>query len=386
MITRLLIGEFIILLAFMGCLLAGRLLDPWPAYHTLTSVVDPDFELRRSRQNLTDILNNEPIPPEDARRARNTIALSAPFDTQPYIPALIQASETRDVDAMSSLATHITRLDPRERTARFVAAEIAAQQQDAVLLFDRLTRLITLDPERRQAYITRLAELSATPYGRDILFDAVAEKPDWARGLVNELARQSNDPAFLLQLFEYYPDGQNTYVKTLVREGELERAHIAFLDLLPQTRRPRVTTPYNREFDELEGAQPFNWVINRRFGSLEPTSGLAVSFFGGGSPEIAKQLIRAPAGPFLFTFVSQGETHANGGHLQWTISCARSDQVLLQAPVLDLTDTPTETSTAFEIPSANCHFQYLTLSGVAGAYPKITRAVFSETRLSGDAS
>ncbi|MGB0262761.1 MAG: hypothetical protein ACPGCY_08250, partial [Henriciella sp.] len=78
-----------------------------------------------------------------------------------------------------------------------------------------------------------------------------------ARGLVNELARQSNDPAFLLQLFEYYPDGQNTYVKTLVREGELERAHIAFLDLLPQTRRPRVTTPYNREFDELEGAQPF---------------------------------------------------------------------------------------------------------------------------------
>ena len=382
MIKRILLAEFIILLIFTGCFLTGRLLDPWPAFHSIALRVDPDFGLRQSRQHLADIVDNKPVSPELARQARITVAMSDPFSPAAYIPVLIQASEQQDRDNMSSLATHITRLDPREKTARFVAAEVAAQDQNLALLFDRLEQLIILDPERRPAYITRLAQFSTTETGQNILLEAIAAKPHWAQSLVNELARQADDPAFLLQLFEYYPNGQNTYVQTLVREGELERAHIAFLDLLPKTRNPRINTPYNPTFSDVDGAQPFNWIINRRHGSLEPTAGLSVSFFGGGAPEIAKQLIRAPAGKFEFSFNASGETQSNGGHLQWTISCARSEQILLQVPVLVLTDTQAETTTSFEIPATNCDFQYLTLSGVAGAYPKITRAVFREAKLS----
>lgn len=345
--------------------------------------IDPDMDLTAHRQLLRDTIDPE-LPYLVSPRHQKHLARLSPLDTLPYMPLLISASADRDLEAMQVLSEHVLRLDPRNRAARFVSAQLAVTRGQSDEAMAALVPLVTLDRSNAQIYIQEMAALAATADGRETLLATLSKAPGWGGSLVRQLAATSTDTDFLFRLFELYPEGQSSFVQALARRGELERAHLTFLNFLSADQIQQVSAPFDGQFQGLAGAQPFNWVINKSYAGFENGGGLFASFFGQGRPMIAEQLVRLSPGPYRARFVMSGQVFQNGGHFAWTIGCTRSGETLLTRPIVELLSSNTEYDAGFTVPDTGCRFQTLRLTGVAGAFPRTSRAIITSVEITSE--
>lgn len=343
--------------------------------------LDPDDALRTQRALFQT--NMDPaLPYLVSPRQQMLLARLSPLDTLPFMPPLVQASADRDLEAMQTLSEHVLHLDPRNRAARFVAAQLAVAREQPQAAMQALVPLLALDRQNSAAYLAEMASIAATAEGRQVLLDALSSRPPWGAGLVRRLAQSTVDTDFLLSLLDLYPEGQSSFVQALVRRGDLERAHLTFLNFLPLDLVTRIGVPFDRQFRGTDGAQPFNWVINRTYANLEKAGGLSVSFFGQGRPIIAEQILRLSPGPYRADFVMNGELFQNGGHFDWSLECTRTGEPLMTRPIIELLSSPTNHEALFDVPGNGCSFQTLRLRGVAGAFPRTSRATVTEVNIS----
>ena len=378
--TLLVIGGLFLL--FATYLSGVRLLERVsPETAAWLGVLDPDRSLRENKRELQSALASpEGVLPNPDLAA--DIALSDPLSDLPYIVPLIDASSRLDVPQMTLLSEHVLRLNPRNRIGQFVQAQLAVLAGDAVPAMEALANLLTLNPAQTDVYLAEISQLAQTEAGQAAILDVLAQEPRWTGRLVRQLTADVRDTNFLIELFDYYPPGQNSYIAALANRGELERAHLTFLNYLPAELIGKTGVPFDDRFMGLPGAQPFNWRLHREYASLEPQGGLYISFFGQGRPVIAEQILRLSAGTYRTEVDISGRVHRAGGHLAWTMLCSRTGEELFVLEVLELMSSANTLEAVFDIPEDGCKFQTLRLNGVAGEFPRTTRALVRHVQIS----
>lgn len=376
----LLIGMGVI--SFAVYLSGARLLERVnPELAPIASGLDPDAGLRKAQRRLGS--NLDPSAQFNyGTKEQIDLARQAPLSDVPFGPLLIEASANQDVERMAALSNHVVRLNPRNRIARFVGAQIAVITGETDMAMEALSNLLTLNPSQSEAYLAEISVLAQSEAGQNAIINALERNPRWTAQLVNQLSRTVDDPEFLVRLFAYYPPGQNAYVRALADRGELERAHLTFLNYLPVELLGKAGVPFDGGFQGFSGAQPFNWQIHREYASFEPQGGLYISFFGQGRPVIATQTLRLSSGAYSAVFEMNGRVHRTGGHVSWSMTCSRSGEPVFELPITELLASTTPFEVGFEVPDQQCAFQTLQLRGVAGEFPRTTRALVRRVRIS----
>lgn len=373
---------FVGMIGYAVYLSGVRLLERFePDSSAAVSVLDPDSQLRRSTRNLASGLEASSLF-MISEREQTKVLVANPLSELPFIPELVSASADQDTDRMDALTQHVLRLNSRNRVARFVEAQLAVLDGEAAQAVDSLGNLLTLNPSQSDAYLAEMSRLAGTKAGQDAILQALDARPFWTGDLVEKLASEIDDPGFLVALFERHPMGQYHYIAALARRGELERAHLTFLNFLPLELIGKTGVPFDNTFQKLPGAPPFNWRAHREYASFEPQGGLYISFFGQGRPVILSQTLRLSAGTYRAEFEMNGRIHRSGGHLLWRLNCSRSGEPLFDLPITELLSSATPFQADFEVPADDCAFQTLELLGVAGEFPRTTRALVRRADIS----
>lgn len=353
----------------------------WPQVGSVVGMLDPDAGLREARKRVTSELSSSSTLLTGLSE-QTKLAIWDPLSDLPFMPLLIDASANQDLDRMLALSEHVIQLNPRNRIARFVGAQIAVLSGEPETAMQSLANLLTLNPSQSETYLAEISVLAQTQVGQNAVIDALKSEPIWTGQLVRQLTRDVDDPEFLVRLFEYYPPGQNSYIRALADRGELERAHLTFLNFLPTELIGRTGVPFDGGFEGFPGAQPFNWRVHSEYASYEPQGGIYISFFGQGRPTIASQTLRLSPGTYSVQFEMNGRIHRSGGHLNWLMICSRSEEVLFELPITELLSSTTEFQLSFDVPDQQCTFQTLKLLGVAGEFPRTTRALLRRVDIS----
>ncbi|MEL7547229.1 MAG: hypothetical protein AAGJ84_11295 [Pseudomonadota bacterium] len=345
-----------------------------PETASLFGALDPDQKLREGRRTLDSGLTGS-SPFVIGAHHTHTIATQDPLSDLPYIPGLVSASAEQDTERMAAISRHVIHLNPRNRVGRFVEAQLAVIGGEAATAMTSLANLLSLNPGQSDAYLAEISELARTEDGQEAILEALRAKPVWTGRLVRRLTQDIDDAEFLVRLFEFYPLGQNSYIRALAARGELERAHLTFLNFLPIDLIGKTGVPFDSSFVGLPGAPPFNWRLHREYASFEPQGGLYISFFGQGRPIIATQTLRLSPGTYSADIEMNGRIHRTGGHLAWDLVCTRTGEVLFELPITELLASITPFQAVFDVPGPDCGFQTLTLRGIAGEFPRTTRAM-----------
>lgn len=328
-------------------------------------------------------LVQDPLETPLTRRALQSSFLGAPLSARPFAIRLVSVSvrDSGHRELRRELGEHIRRIAPRNVTARLTLAELDYLDGQYKKTADGISQLMVLDRSNANTFLDVLASMAVQDNSRPAIMQLLGKQPAWGSRLISKLAGELGDKDFLIELAQNYPSSQSAVVRSLVTDGDLDRAYVAFLDFLDPSVRSALTIPFNGEFLDLAGAQPFNWRINRSFASLEQRGGLAVSFFGQGRPWIAEQTIKLSSGEHRARFIMQGDLYRGGGSFEWSLQCLEASEPLMLLPVSELAAVPEAKATSFSVPAKSCDFQLLRLSGIAGEFPRTARATVSEVAI-----
>jgi len=317
-----------------------------------------------------------PLENPNTAKVLRTAFLKDPLSQRPFGLLLSAISTTRSslYTDRRALAEHVLRVAPRNAAARLTLVELYYRDGLYSETATNISKLIELDRENADLFLEVLAAMSAQSSSRHAVEEILSTQPDWGGQLISKMTSQSEDFDFLIKVSQNFPSSQSAVVGALVRAGDLEHAYAAFLHFLDEDTRNTPSVPFDGGFNDIAGPQPFNWRINRSFASFERYGGLSVSFFGQGHPLIADQIIRLSPGSYSAGFEMQGSLYRGGGMFAWSITCVKHDDVLLALPIETLPSVPASIEAKFTVPTANCDFQRLKLSGVAGEFPRTARA------------
>lgn len=359
-------------LAYCGLILVTRLLSQGGYMSAdMAKYVDPYIYLSAAQaQFRAELLDGDETLPEPFMAAE--INRYSPLSTEPYVLQMIDARVANNQARTEKLARHIIALNPRHQGAHTFMAEAAYLKGDAVTTLAALSHLIEFDPQNADRYLASMVALAPFPNGQETLLAALDDKPRWGVKLANLLVETVEDDQFIVAVLRAYPTSQSTYVRALWAKGERQRAHNLFLELQDDKKTSRA--PFDPDFSQREGARPFNWRIARDVAEFETGGGLYITFFGSGRPTIAEQVVKLRSGAYTFSAEMRGETHRNGGHFQWRIECVGTNVLIHEQTVDELMASDTRFEGVFAVPQDSCTFQHVRLQGVAGLYPRTTRA------------
>ena len=371
-----------IVIAYIGLVISARLIQRCGVERVpVIQHLDPFSSARSQRKILTnqlDQINTNTV----GDLAVNKLAITAPLDPLPFTIRMIEQTNSTKLGAAGALAEHVKQLNPRHRVAHFVSAQIALLNAQPNEALETLARLVILDRPNERDYLASMVQVVIATGDIAAIENLLADKPAWGGKFVNMLSENLADVRILQRLYKYYPENQSSFVRTVAKSGDLERAYIAFLSFLSGEDLEEMTVPYDSEFIGLRGAKPFNWVINEKFAELERDGGLYVSFFGKGRPTLTEQILVLSPGQYVAATKMGGELYQYGGSFEWIIQCAGQRETLMTIPIDELKAVKFTFRGQFVIPTSGCSFQRLRLLGVAGEYPRTTRAEISSVTIS----
>lgn len=371
---RVIVVTSLLVLLWIGWGMAGRLLPDL--------VPGPSFLMKDTNDldkiDLTGV--QDPFEAPDIKRALQSGFSRAPLSARPFAIRLggVTGNEPDLSELQRRLAEHILRIAPRHVAATLKLAELDYLDGKYEETAAGISKLMELDRPNANTFLDVLTAMTLQNTSRPAIEELLEEQPAWGARLVSKLARESRDTDFLISLARDYPASQDAVVRSLVADGELDRAHAAFLEFLDDEARTTSSVPFDSRFEQISGAQPFNWRINRSFANIEQRGGLAVSFFGQGRPWIAEQTIKLSPGTYTISFVMEGNLYKGGGSLEWSLQCLDAREPLMTLSVEELTSLPEAQVATFAVPPENCGYQRLRLSGVAGEFPRTARALVDE--------
>ena len=333
--------------------------------------VEPAASLRRRVQDSL-----QPDPLSFDRAAARQLARAEPLDSLPYLAFLTRSVASADYTASEALSAQILLRAPRNRVAWLARLSVAIEKGRSDEAINALSRLYTLDPERREQYIAALSEIGLVSSERPFFLSALAEKPPWGLAVADRLIDMSEDNSLVLALLSIYSERQGRYLEKLVQQDEWKSAYVAFVSFLPPDRRFAMSTPFDPHFEGNSAPRPFNWLLNADFAGLEQRGGLAVDFPGQRRVWLATQVVALPPGRYRLSASMMGQTSLDGGYFRWEAACVEGGQIA-RLDVTELLPTERTYTNGFEVPGDSCAFQRLLLLGMGGAFPKSAHATIS---------
>lgn len=375
---RLVVATSSLALLWIGWEMAGRLLSNLVPAPILNSKDANDLD----KVDWTDV--QDPLEAPNIKQMLQSGFSTAPLSARPFAIRLAgtTGNEPGSSELRRDLAQHIRRIAPRHVAARLKLVELDYLNGNYDETAAEISILLELDRPNANTFLNVLTAMALQDASKPAIEKLLEERPDWGAPLVSKLARESRDIDFLISLARDYPESQNAVVRSLVAKEDMDRAHAAFLEFLGDDARTMRSVPFDNRFEQMSGAQPFNWRINRSFANIEQRGGLAVSFFGQGRPWIAEQTIKLAPGSYTASFVMEGNLYRGGGSLEWSLKCLDLREPLMTLSVEELTSVSESQVSTFTVPIENCAYQRLRLSGVAGEFPRTARALISEVDLS----
>lgn len=345
-----------------------------PSLVFLTTHSDHSLRRRLSNHDGTAAL--------DTRNLETDLFRTAPLSPLPFLAGMIDAAQQGDTHRTRQLAEHALALTPRNEASRLQLAGMSALEGDYETALDQLRVLITLNGRRRAIYLDAMAVIATDPASWPHIEAQLQRLPNWGPALLDRLAETITDKYLYSRLYSYFPKAQGRYVGGLSRRGDWDDAFVAYVSFIETTTLQELSVPFDSEFRGLDAPQPFNWTLNRQFAEMELGGGLYVHFFGRGRPKIASQTLVLSPGQYTFGLDISGETWRGGGGLRWHIRCTDSDEDLVALDIFELNTAGSALSVDFEIPPQDCTFQNLILAGVAGEFPRTTRASIDKVSIS----
>lgn len=318
------------------------------------------------------------IDPEQQRRAADALA-AAPLAAEPFLLAGLGAFAAGRSGEAEALLEEARRRNPRLRQARMFLLERYLRDgriEEAGIELGALRRLV---PGVVQALAPQLAALVRDERSGAQLIRLLGRDPPVRQAVLGQLAATGADPDLILRIaraspMPASPEGlpwQIQLLHALVQRGEMARALRLWRDFAGLPAGPDGKAVYDRRFEGLPGAAPFNWALNSgSAGTAEriPAPALQVEYYGRETVDLAQQLMVLAPGRYQLRFRAEGNAKGDDSRLAWRIFCAGSASPLAEFVLRDVTAAPRTMGGDFTVPPG-CAGQSLRLSGIAGEFP-----------------
>ena len=377
----------LVLILLLGWLVIRNLLVNIPfgiERHLLEQVV-PGSPALSLRSGIGEA-GNQQIDPS---RVRSAVKFS-PLSGRPLSIVAAAASVDGNHGRALNLLINARNLDPRNAIVRLqlVGEYFLANKLDrAIAEADAAMRL-------QPAYIAQLAPLlpamASTPLAVRALRAAVSRQPLWSRALLRNRALYEKSPALLFAIIDAnssedvtgeQQSRQSAYLRRLVRQGEIDTAYLAFVNLLPRGSNPARSLVYDGGFAGMPGPPPFNWDLMRgqvdyaRIMDGDGDAGLSVKFFSDRAITLASQIVQLPPGRYRLSSLAVADENATVSLSQWSLRCQSSEKRSDRLATLELGELGTEPSQLaieFDVPENTCQAQSLSLRSAGSAMPEDT--------------
>ena len=337
-------------------------------------------EMLRSRGHLPDRFY-----PQLAEAGRRD-----PLAAEPFLFFGLRALEQRNLAHAERLLIEARRRDPRLRLARLALLGTYLQTNRIAEASSESAVSVRLTPRAQEALVAELARLAASTEPADAVVRAIGDDPLMEPVLTQLAQSEEVEPEHVLRLAARQPRTPHfdtagwpvTLLSTMVRRGEVQRAHAIWRRLAGITGTPALL--HDPRFQGRPGALPFNWVLSTSGGgTAERSAGgaLDVQYYGREATQLAAQLLVLPPGRYQLSMQVEGETTDQGSRLEWQVTCTGSDAVLLAAPLRGITYTPRGFTAAFTVPASGCSGQWLRLQGLPAEFPSTQAVKISELAL-----
>lgn len=297
----------------------------------------------------------------------------APLGRERLVKAL-QENLSADLDTIEAHGDALLDRNPRMTLPRGALASIYAQRGQ-IEAFERVFYpIFHIDRRNTGSYATALAKMSRD----ERVFERAQakvreEQPAWGglylRRLLSETDRDVTDYQELMRL---YPRQQGVFVREVMAKRGIEQAYASF-ETIADTGSMRATGLIDPDFTDDTYSWPFGWLLDRETVSREPGGGLAIVFFGRGTPFIAQQVTRVEPGSYMLVMLANGDASRTKGYFRLEARCWQG-QSLVDLTLDDISAAPMEYNLRFDTSELQaCDFVHVRLIGQAGAFPAPVR-------------
>ncbi len=335
-------------------------------------------------QNLPGAVSGE--PEIDKKKLRKDIGIALLSDpVNPHALRLLGQLEKEDA-AQPAMRLAVA-LSKREAAANLWLAEFSRKKNDYETTMGHLDLILRSQPIIVDQLSPVLISLIENQHSNEAAMRLLRSDPPWLSYFFNTLAKNSNDLRTPLVIFNDLESNnisvgqtyKNHYINYIWDKQQYEFAYDTWLQFLPTESLRYVKNVFNGDFVLKPSGSIFDWTltpgdntsVNIVFGPGDSTNPALFVEHGNGQNalNIAKQIIKLPAGKYEFTAGLQGKLAGKRGHV-WTVQCIPDAVGIVGQSDLVLGNFNNGSNLKFfiEIPDQKCPLQILQL-GLAARSP-----------------
>jgi hypothetical protein len=311
------------------------------------------------------------------RATLHRVLATDPLNGDAIALAAMDRAARGDGARAAALERQAIRVEPRTRLAWLARLQREMGHGAAIAATDSALRLLAIDPRRYASYLPVLAILARDRATTAAIARVLERRPIWRTPFLRLLATDRIDSAIRYALVTpatarataNAPTGADDagFVNDLANGGDIERAYLAWLSLLPDAALSHGGIPYDGGFDGLPGPPPFNWQLTPSdTDHAALTAGtLEISYAGRQQAVLASQIVlpRANARYRIASVLAAADRPTpDGGTLVWQLSCLPERIPLAELP-LDRSRLGMQRGAPFVVPAQGCNAAVLALVG-----------------------
>lgn len=317
---------------------------------------------------------------QDAESAQESV-YGAPLSADRLVSTLDE-NLSADLDTIEVHAKALLDRAPRRTLPRSALASVFVQRGEIEAFEQIFYPLFNTDRANTSSYVAVLAIMSRDPRVLERVKTKVRdETPFWGGLYLRQLLAQTQiDVSEYSELVARYPNQQAVFVREVMAKFNVDQAYTSFKTIT--ARDLEVSTGIiDPDFTEEQFSWPFGWWLDREIVSREPNGGLAIVFFGRGTPVIAQQIIRVEEGVSQLLMQANGEASRTKGYFKLEARCWQG-MGLADLTLDDVSPAPTQIIMEFDTTDVpDCNFVHIRLLGQAGAFPAPVRLRIQSIKL-----
>lgn len=306
---------------------------------------------------------------QDAKVKEDSL-YGSPLSQNRLVSALKDNLEN-DLGTIEAYANVIIERNPRMTLPRRALVSVYAQRGELEDFERVFYPLFSVDRTNTDAYASALAKMSIDQR----VFErarrkVLEEKPAWGGLYLRRLLSETEkDVSEYQELMRFYPRHKAAFVREVMTQLNIEQAYASFNVIMG----PEIGTAgidiIDSDFTREEFSWPFGWLLDRETVSREPDGGLAIVYFGRGTPVIIQQISHAQTGSYKLVILANGEASRTKGYFRLEVRCWQG-QSLADLTLDNVEAVPMEYVLPFDTSAMpDCDFVHVRLIGQAGAFP-----------------
>lgn len=354
-----------------------------------TTEVDLASESDQRRWLKSEPLSIRPLSAELVERIEQIGASQPKLDPNASLSeADIQRLQEQQIAAQKAaykelqpLVELLLKRNRRHVTSRLVNAQAKLLNEDVDGFVADYVRLFDLERSNKVELATSLAAQSSDTRILNAVVPYLRTSPDWGRTYLETIRREGIQPAVrLVNHYKYYPANHRVFFETLIREGYLDQAYLAFFQYLGDDATEFLSIPYDPEFLGYPGAAPFNWLYPNDIASRRPNGGAEVVYTRERNI-LLYQIFPLSPGDYDIRAEMTGAASSSRGYFAWEILCLPEGNLITRHTIESLSTTPETISFPVDIPRRGCSYQTLRLVGQPGSFPRPVYAEISKVEI-----